>query len=202
MRTLYCAATALVLCCLLAPSVVLAAEEAGDESGAHGLLSVDVWQAGFTIAVFVVLVLILSRTAFKPILTGLEKRESFIRDSLASAKRDREAAEARLKKYEEKLECARDEAAAILEEGRQSAETIRRRIEEEARRSGEQMIERAKREIDNARDKALKAVYDESADMAATLAGTVLKRQMSPEEHQRLMLDALRELGQRPGMSN
>ena len=78
----------------------------------------------------------------------------------------------------------------------------RRRIEEEARRSGEAMLDQAKREIGSARDTALKAVYDESAELAASLAGAVLKRQLSPEEHQRLMLDALRELGQRPGMSN
>jgi len=198
MQTFVCAAVAACLCCILFPGVALAA----DESGAHDPVTVDVWQAAFTIAVFVILVLILGGTAFKPILAGLEKREHFIRESLASAQRDREEAEARLKEYEQKLEQARAEAEVILEEGRENIETMRRRIEEEARRSGETMLDRARREIDNARDAALKTVYDESADMAASLAGAVLKRQLSPEEHQRLMLDALRELGQRPGMSN
>ncbi|GAG11881.1 unnamed protein product [marine sediment metagenome] len=199
MRTFLGAAAAVSLCWVLVPGVVMAQAA---EPGAHDPVTVDVWQAGFTIAVFLILVLILSGTAFKPILAGLEKRESFIRESLASAQRDREAAEARLKEYEQKLEQARAEAAALLEEGRENVEAMRRRIEEEARRSGEAILDRAKQEIGNARDTALKAVYEESAGVAASLAGTVLKRQLSPEEHQRLMLDALRELGQRPGMSN
>jgi len=199
MRTFLRAGAAASLCCLLFPGMVLAQVS---EPGAHDPVTVDVWQAGFTIAVFVILVLILSGTAFKPILAGLEKREHFIRESLASAQRDREAAEARLKEYEQKLEQARAEGAAILEEGRQNVEAIRRRIEEEARRSGDAMLERARREIGIAQDTALRAVYEESASLAASLSGTVLKRQLSPEEHQRLMLDALRELGQRPGMSN
>jgi len=199
MQNSVCAAVAAILCCLLLPAIVLAQGEGGS---AQGPVVVDVWQAGFTIAVFAILVLVLRGTAFKPIMTGLEKRESFIRDSLAAAKRDRAEAEERLKEYERRLEKARIAAAQILEEGCVNAETVRRRIEEEARRSGEHMIERARREIDNARDRALKKVYDESADMAASLAGAVLKRQMSPEEHQRLMLDALRELGQRPGITN
>ena len=175
---------------------------AADEPGSHDPVMLDVWQAGFTIAVFVVLVLILSRFAFKPILAVLEKREDLIRESLASAQHDREAAEARLKEYEQKLEQAGAEAAAILEEGRQNVEAMRRRIAEEARRSGEAMLDQAKREIGIARDTALRAVYEESADMAASLAGAVLKRQLSSDEQQRLMQDALRELGQRPGMSN
>ena len=96
------------------------------EPDAHGPITVDVWQAGFTIAVFVILVLILSRFAFKPILAVLEKREDIIRESLASAQRDREAAEARLKEYEQKLEQAGADAAAILEEGRQNVEAADR----------------------------------------------------------------------------
>ena len=199
MRSFLGAFAALGLCWMAAPCMVMAAEA---EPGSQDPVMVDVWQAGFTIAVFVVLVLILSRFAFKPILAVLEKREDIIRESLASAQRDREAAEARLTEYEQKLEQAGAKAAAILEEGRQNVEAMRRRIEEEARRSGEAMLDQAKREIGIARDTALRAVYDESAELATSLAGAVLKRQLSPEEHQRLMMDALQELGQRPGMSN
>ncbi len=179
-----------------------AAQPLGAAEGGGDLLRVDLWQAGYTITVFVVLVIALSRLAFRPIMEGIHKRERFIRETVEAAQREREAAEARLKEYKERLLKAREEASLIVDEGRRDAEVMRRRIEEEARRSSEYLIERAKREIGIARDTALKALYDQSADLAVTLAMSTLKRQLSPEEHQRLMLDALRELSEQPPMAS
>lgn len=151
----------------------------------------DLWQAGFTITVFVGLVVVLGLFAFKPILQGLQRREKFIRDSLTSAKRDREEAETRLKELMEKLDKARHEAGAIVDEGRRAGEAVKRRMEEEARRNGEAMIERAKREIGIARDTALRDLHEESAKLAMDMAGAVLKRQLTPEDHRRLVGEAL-----------
>jgi len=188
-------AIAVALGCVC-PGVAWAAEAA---HGSGDPVQVDLWQAGFTIAVFVVLVLILGRFAFRPILEGLQKREEFIRESLASAKQDREAAEARLKEYEEKLIQAREEASALVDEGRRDAEEVKRRIDEEARKSADVTIERAKREIGMARDTALRELYDQSAELATNMANTILKREVSVEDHQRLVSDALDELRKRNG---
>jgi len=133
---------------------------------------------------------------------SLKKREDFIRQSLEDAQKNREQAEARLKEYEAKLVQAGQETAAILDQGRRDADVVRRRIEEEAKRNGDAMIERARHEINLARDAALKSLFDQSADMAASLAASALKRQMSPEEHQRLVMDALRELQERERAAN
>jgi len=157
----------------------------------------DLWQAGFTIVVFVALVLVLGLFAFKPILQGLQHREKFIRDSLASAKRDREEAEGRLKELTTKLESAKQEASAIVDEGRRDAEVVKRRIEDDARRNAEALIERAKREIGIARDTALRDLHEESAKLAMEMAGSVLKRQLAPEDHRRLVGEALAKLKER-----
>jgi F-type H+-transporting ATPase subunit b len=148
-----------------------------------------------TLIIFGLVVLLLARFAWGPLLSGLQKREKFIRESLESARRDREEAEARLREYEERLQKARDEATALVEEGRRDADVVKRRIEEEARASADATIERAKREIGVARDTALRDLYQQSADLAMHMAGTVLKRQLSPEDHQRLVDDALADLG-------
>jgi F-type H+-transporting ATPase subunit b len=178
-------------CCCLRPAVLLAEEESSS------LLKPDPWQAGFTIAVFVLLVLILGRVAFRPILNGLLRREKFIRDSLESAKRDREEAEARLKDLTERLERAHQEAGAIVDEGRRDGEAVKRRIEEEARNNAEALLDRAKREIGVARDTALRDLHEESAKLAMDMAGAVLKRQLQPEDHRRLIGEALAQLKQR-----
>src|SRR5687768_10086437 len=86
------------------PAIARAAEEA---HGGSDPVNVDYWQALFTIIVFVVLLLILSKAAFKPILVGLQAREKFIRESLEKAKVERETAEARLREYEQRLLKAR-----------------------------------------------------------------------------------------------
>lgn len=197
MRMTYRIAGCLLVWLLLTPALAAA-------QGHTNLnpVQVDYWQLGFTIAVFVLLLAILIPVAFRPILLGLQKREAFIRESLDSAAKDREAAQAKLREYEERLRQAREEAAQLAEQSRRDVEAMRRRVEEDARKSGEELLERARREIGTARDTALKALYEESANMAAALAASALKRQMTPEEHQRLVLDALRELSQRAESPN
>ncbi len=172
------------------------------EAGGGNPVQVDYWQAAYTIIIFLCLLAILAKFAFKPIVASLKKREEFIRESLEDARKNREQAEARLKEYEAKLVQAGQETAAILDQGRRDADVVRRRIEEEAKRNGDAMIERARHEINLARDAALKSLFDQSAEMAASLAASALKRQMSPEEHQRLVMDALRELQERERAAN
>ncbi len=183
----------------LMQATVFAAQTAEAVEG-HGaqppsLFGGDLGNAVWTLAIFFLLLIVLGKFAWKPLLTALQNREKFIRESLESARRDRESAEASLKRYEQQISKARDEATAIVEEGRRDAEALKRKIEEDARASADNMIERAKREIGIARDTALKELYDGSAQLATTIATNLLKRQITPEDQHRLVEDALAELG-------
>jgi F-type H+-transporting ATPase subunit b len=175
---------------------------AADGHQAPSLFAGDLAMSLWTLLIFFLVVFVLGRFAWKPLLAVLQRREEFIRESLESAKRDREAAEARLLEYEQRLQKAREEASALVEEGRRDAEMVKRRIEEEARKSGEAMIERAKREIGIARDTALKQLYEESAQLATTLAGSMLQRQLTVDDHGRMVQEALGELHRTPGNEN
>ena len=172
--------------------LALAAEGHGEEK--PSLFGGDLGNAIWTLVIFFLLLVVLAKFAWKPLLTALQDREKFIRESLDSAKRDREAAEARLKEYEQRLAKAREEAGAVIDEARRDAENVKRRLEDEARRSAEDIANRATREIGVARDTALKELYEKSAAMAMEMAGQVLQRQLTPEDHQRLVRDALSKL--------
>jgi F-type H+-transporting ATPase subunit b len=177
-----------------------AADDAHIEQGAHGEEPTSPFGGNFvnsvvTLIVFITVLVVLRKFAWGPILSGLQKREAFIRDSLAEAKKDRADAEKRLAEYTEQLNRAREEATAIVDEGRRDAEVVRQRIQSEARTEADAMIERAKREIGLARDAALKDLYDQTAEMATTVAGKVIRKQLSTEEHDRLLADSLDELG-------
>ena len=130
-------------------------------------------------------------------MSTLQDRESFIRDSLTAAKKDREEAEARLKEYTSKLDDARAEASAIVEEGRRDADVVRAKIEEDARQQAETLLGRAKREIEVAKTTAIRELYERSASLATDVAERVLRREVSAGDHERLISEALDELGNR-----
>ncbi len=131
--------------------------------GENNLFAGDVGNAIWTLVIFGLVVFVLGKFAWGPILNTLQARESFIHEALEKAKRDRDEAEARLREYEERLAAARAEATAIVDEGRRDAEVVKRRIEEDAKAEADKMIERAKREIQIATETATKELYRRSA---------------------------------------
>ncbi|MGH9361525.1 MAG: F0F1 ATP synthase subunit B, partial [Thermoanaerobaculia bacterium] len=145
----------------------------------------------WTVVIFLIVLFILGKYAWGPILAAMQARESFIRESLESARRERAEAEARLREYEERLAQARAAASAIVDEGRRDAEVVKREILEEARQEGEKMIERARREIQIATDTATKELYTLSARLATDMAGRILGRELTAADHERLIDESI-----------
>jgi F-type H+-transporting ATPase subunit b len=181
---------ALAALALAAPT--LAAEA---EHEAPSLFAGDLGNSFWTALIFVIVLVVLGKFAWGPILATLQSRESFIREALEKAKHEREAAEARLREYEARLAGARAEASAIVDEGRRDAEVVKRRIEEDAKRSADQMIERAKREIQIATDTATKELYQLSARLATEMAARVIGRELTMQDHERLLAEGIDGLG-------
>lgn len=179
---------ALPLLALAIPALAAAAEESAE---APSLFAGDLGNSAWTLVIFVIVLIVLGKFAWGPLLSSLQSRETFIREALESAKHDREAAEARLKEYEQKLAASRAEATAIVDEGRRDAEVVKRRIEAAAKEEADKMIERAKREIHIATDTATKELYTLSAKLATQLAAQVIGRELSPQDHQRLISQAI-----------
>lgn len=121
----------------------------------------------------------------------LNERARTIHDSLENARREREEAERLLAQYQSRLDKAREDAAAIVEEGRRDGEAVRQRIHEEARQQASEIIERARREIRLATDAAVKELYDQTAELAVKLAGGIIRKELSPEDHRRLIAESL-----------
>jgi F-type H+-transporting ATPase subunit b len=173
---------------LLIAAPAFAQEHGGGE---NNLFAGDVGNAIWTLVIFGLVVFVLGKFAWGPILNTLQTRESYIREALEKAKHDRESAEARLKEYEAKLAASRAEATAIVEEGRRDADVVKRRIEATAKEEADKMIERAKREIHIATDTATKELYTLSAKLATQLAAQVIGRELTPQDHARLISEAI-----------
>jgi F-type H+-transporting ATPase subunit b len=144
-----------------------------------------------TLVIFALVVFILGKYAWPLILHGLNEREKRIRESLEDARREREEAERVLEKYTRQIEQARTEASQIVDAGRRNAQEVGRRVQEEARQEAAQMVERAKREIQLAADAAKKEVYDLTAELAVDVAGRIIRKKLSPQEHTELVEESL-----------
>src|ERR1700720_2051132 len=86
----------------------------------------------WTLAIFVIVVIVLGKFAWGPILALLQQREEFIHRSVSDAKRDRDEAEARLKEYSAKLQRAQAEAATIIDQARRDTERLREELKQKA----------------------------------------------------------------------
>ncbi len=178
--------------------LLLAAPVMASGDGAEGgstLFTGDLGNILWTLVTFVIVLVLLGKFAWGPILGALQKREEFIRDSLEQAKKDREAAEARLKEYSDKLQTAREEASAIVEEGRRDALVVKEKIDADTKAEAEALIDRAKREISIATETAVKELYGLTAKIATDAAARIIRKELSPSDHERLIAESIAELG-------
>jgi F-type H+-transporting ATPase subunit b len=164
------------------------------EAAAHGkpnILSGDLGNIFFTLLIFAIVVYVLGKYAWKPVLNILQQREQTIRESLEDAKREREEAERVLEKYTRQIEQARSEASKIVDAGRRNAEEVARRVQDQAREEAGQMVARAKREIQLATDAAVKQLYDLTAELAVDVAGRIIRKKLNPQDHKALVEESL-----------
>ena len=176
--------------------VILAPAAFAAEEGQSNLFAGDIGNAVWTLVIFLLLLFLLGKFAWGPLLTGLQQREEFIRRSLKEAKEDREAAESRLAEYEAKLADAGVQAAEIVDQGKRNAEQVRASIEEKARDEADKMVERARREIELAKQSAIKDLYATSSELATEIASRILQRELNAQDHERLISESIEELGE------
>ncbi|MBI5866034.1 MAG: F0F1 ATP synthase subunit B [Planctomycetes bacterium] len=164
--------------------------QAGEKSIFGGGIGNVVW----TTVIFLVVVFVLGTKAWPQILRVLDEREKSIRTSLENARREREDAEKLLVQYKQQIERARVDATAIVDEGRRDAEVVRRRIQDEAKKESDEMIARAKREIQLATDAAVKELYDRTANLAVDVAAQIVRKELRAEDHRALVLESIERM--------
>jgi F-type H+-transporting ATPase subunit b len=162
------------------------------------LLTPNVGLAVWTILTFVVVLLVLRRYAWKPILGAMEARERGIRKLLDDAERAREEADALLEQYRKQLAEARAEGQRILAEGKSAAERVREEMLARAKKEAEGVVQRAGTEIDLERQKALAEIREQAVDLAISAAGKVIEEDVDDERHRRIVEDYLREIESAP----
>ncbi|PWT84583.1 MAG: ATP synthase F0 subunit B [Blastocatellia bacterium] len=175
---------------LVALPVHAAEEPAGGLSPFAGNVGNAIW----TLAIFLIVVIVLGKFAWGPVLTLLRQREDFIQRSLSEAKRNRDEAEARLKEYGAKLRSAQAEAVSIIDQARRDAERLREELRTRAQTEADTLVRNAERQIQLETSRALQQIRHEAADLSIMIASKLIQRNLSKEDNEKLINDALSQI--------
>jgi F-type H+-transporting ATPase subunit b len=157
--------------------------------------------AVWSFVVFLGLLGLLTKFAWKPIMDGLDKREQGIADTIAATQAANEDAKRMLASYERRLAEATDEVRGMLEEARRDADVTRQAIVAEARKAADDEKNRARHEIGLAKDDALAQIADRAGDLAVEVAGKFLREKLGREDQARLVRDSVASIGTKPSVN-
>ncbi len=175
------------LLALVTPSPAFAVQE-GDKPN---LLSPNGGVMFWTLLIFIVLLFVLSRYAFKPLIAAVEAREQALEAAIASARNDRDAAAKLLAEQQALLDVARAEAQRFIADGRGTAEKLRASMLEETKAAQQELLERARRDIEGEKMRAIVELRREAVDLALAGASKLIARNLDDAGNRKLVEDFL-----------
>ncbi|MFZ1729772.1 MAG: F0F1 ATP synthase subunit B [Bacteroidota bacterium] len=158
------------------------------------LLALEPGMLIWTFITFTLLLWILKKFAWKPLLGALENRETKIREDIQRAEDARADAERMLAEHRKLLQNSELDARKILDEAKSTAEAIKQGIVESAHEQARLMTAQAKAEIQREKDTALSQLREEVADLAIRAAGKILGEELDADKHRKLVDDFIGNL--------
>lgn len=182
----------------LAASLMLTATPAMASEAADGapvdLLAPSTGVMAWTLIIFLILLFVLSKFAFKPLFAAVEAREKALEDAIAGAARDRAETEAALAQQRAQLEAARTEAQQVIAESRATAEKMRGDLLAQTKQQQEEMIEQARRAIEGEKAAAIADLRKEAVDLAIAGASRVIEQNLDSAGNRKIVESFLASL--------
>ncbi len=148
----------------------------------------------WTILTFLVLLFLLRKFAWKPLLTMLESREKMIRDSLDDAEKAKLELERLNQESEEIVAKARSEAQTVVSEGKSTAEKMKEGILNTAQEKADQLMEEARKQIKAEKEKAILEIKSEVVDLSLEITKKLIGKNISKADNQSLIEESLKEI--------
>ncbi len=166
----------------------------GEGEGKSNPMEVQPGLAIWTVAVFLGLLWILKRFAWGPLAHALHQREEHLEHCLLQSEKARNESEQLLAEHRRLMAQADDRIRALLDKAQRDAQASADEIVRMAQAEAEAVLDRTQREISTARDQALAEIWSQTANVAVSVAGRVLSRELDENEHRRLLDRAIKEL--------
>jgi F-type H+-transporting ATPase subunit b len=148
----------------------------------------------WTIATFLVLVTLLAKFAWRPLLAALESRQALIRKSLDDAQLAKQELERLQQESAQIVARARVEADVIVSKSRADADRLREEMRQKARADAEAITRNAERQIRLETDRALQQIRAEAVDLSLAIASKLIRRNLTKEDNERLIQEALAQV--------
>ena len=161
------------------------AQEAEHET--RGLLDMNAGLMFWTLLIFVALMFILSKYAFGPITAAVEARERALEDAINAAKLDRENAAKLLEEHRLQIEAARNDAQRLIADGRAAGEKLRAEMLAETSAQQQELLDRARREIQAEKERAIADLRSEAVDLAIAGASRVIEKNLDDRSNRALI---------------
>jgi len=161
---------------------------------AAGIMDLDPGLTIWTAITFLILLVVLSKYAFGPIVKMLDLRERTIRDAIDQAKREREEAERLLVSQKETLLQAQREAAEIAKRNQQEMEAFRAQLTTEAKKEADELVASARKQIVEEKGKAVAELRAQVADLAVAAAARIVRSSLDEKTQRQLVDEYIRDL--------
>jgi F-type H+-transporting ATPase subunit b len=148
----------------------------------------------WTIVTFLVLLTLLAKFAWRPLLQALESRQAAIIKALDDAQQARQELERLQHESVEIIRKARVEAEAVIAESRSDAERLREEMKQKARAEANAIVRNAERQIQLETGRALQQIRHEAVDLSVMIASKLIGRNLSKEDNERLIEETLKQV--------
>jgi F-type H+-transporting ATPase subunit b len=162
----------------VASASVLLGQEEHAAAGSTNLLDPKVGLMFWTLIIFVFLLVVLSKFAYKPLLAAVEAREAALEKAITDARHDRDDAAKLLAEQQKQLAETRADVQKVMADGRAAAESMRTEMLEKVKAEGADMLDRVRREMQAEKEKAVAELRREAVDLAISGASKVIGRNL------------------------
>ena len=150
----------------------------------------------YQLVVFFILLMLLKKYAFGPIINMMQKREEHIANQITSAEKNREDAEKYLAEQREEIQKAREEAQSIVNNAKKLSEQQAEEMVNTAKQEAERMKEAALAEIKREKEQAVSALREQVASLSVLVATKVIEKELDENAQKQLIEETLKEVGE------
>lgn len=148
----------------------------------------------WTILTFLFLLALLAKFAWTPLLQALDSRQQGIRKALDDALKAKQELEGVQQESAAIMRKARQEAEAVISQSRADAERLREDMRQKAKSEAEAIVRGAERQIQLETARAVQQIRKEAVDLSVQIASKIIQRNLSKEDNERLIDDALKQV--------
>ena len=154
----------------------------------------NIWAFLVQLLAFIVLIIVVTKFAYKPVRKYLDKRSQILNDERIEAEELKQKAKENFYESEKKLAEVRDNASKIIDEAREKGKSERETILKEANLEAQKVKANAYKTIEEEKSKAQKEIKEDIVDVAFSMTSKLLEREVNTKDNEKLVDDFVKDL--------